>query len=143
MADTDTDIGTDHPVRMPIAAYVRVFTGEGGHSYFEDVRPDGQARGTSESDLRAVFSRALAVDTAVFRHVLEETDGSSRHNAPRRQFIVMLRGECEVETSLGETRCFGPGDVILADDLGGYGHVTRRVGGEERLTMVITLDEDC
>lgn len=137
-----TDTGPDHPVRMPIAAYVRIFTGEDGHSYFEDVRPEGHAGGTGESDLRAVFSRAQAVDTAVFRHVLDEADDSSRHNAPRSQFIVMLRGECEVETSRGETRRLGPGDVILADDLDGHGHVTRRVGDEERLTMVITLDGD-
>lgn len=126
---------------MPVVAYVRVFTGDDGHSYFEDVKPSGLTRGTPESDLRAIFGDVLAVDTAVFRYVVREADHQHRHNAPRPQFIIVLKGLCEVETSLGDTRRFGPGDVLLAEDVDGLGHSTRRIGDEERLTMVVTLDE--
>jgi quercetin dioxygenase-like cupin family protein len=125
--------------QMPVVAYVRIYTGSDGHSYFEDVKPHGETRGTPESDLQATFGELLSVDTAIFRHVVREADDRKRHNAPRPQFIIVLKGECEVETSLGDTRRFGPGDILLAEDVAGLGHVTRRIGDQERLTMVVTL----
>ncbi|MFJ4172053.1 hypothetical protein ACIPY3_21295 [Paenarthrobacter sp. NPDC089714] len=123
---------------MPVA-YIRIYTGSDGHSYFEDVRVDGEVRGTPESNLRAIYGDLMAVDTAVFRHVVEEADDRTRHNAPRPQFVIILAGECEVETSLGDTRRMVPGDILLAEDVSGYGHTTRRIGHEDRLTMIITF----
>jgi len=35
----------------------------------------------------------------------------------------------EIGIGDGTTRRFGPGDVVLADDLTGRGHTTRSVGG--------------
>ncbi|UTM38036.1 hypothetical protein MX572_04360 [Rhodococcus pyridinivorans] len=128
----------DNLVELPVA-YTRIYTGADGHSYFEDVKPRGETRGTPESDLQAIFGESLSVDTAVFRHVVKEADDRKRHNAPRPQFIIVLKGECEVESSLGDTRRFGPGDILLAEDVTGQGHVTRRIGKRERLTMVVTL----
>jgi hypothetical protein len=130
------------PAQMPVVAYTRIYTGYDAHSYFDDVKPLGETRGTPESDLRAIFGDLLSVDTAIFRHVVQEADDSTPHNAPRRQFIIVLKGLCEVETSLGETRRFGPGDILLAEDIEGRGHVTRRLGDEERLTLVVTLADD-
>jgi hypothetical protein len=37
-------------------------------------------------------------------------------------------GPMEIGIGDGTTRCFGPGDVVLADDLTGHGHTTRSVG---------------
>ncbi|GGN20400.1 hypothetical protein [Streptomyces fuscichromogenes] len=138
---TTTNITGHVSARMPVA-YIRIYTGHDGHSYFEDVRPDGEMRGTPESDLHAIFGELLQVDTAVFRHVVREADDSRRHNAPRPQFIIVLKGECEVESSLGDTRRMGPGHILLAEDVAGFGHVTRRIGDQERLTMVVTLRTD-
>ena len=59
------------------------------------------------------------------------------HNAPRRQFIVHLEGAVEVEASDGERRRFGPGDVVLVEDLEGRGHVTRWVGEGPRRTLFL------
>ncbi len=50
-----------------------------------------------------------------------------------RQLVVVLSGEMEVETSDGEKRRFGRGDMLLADDTSGSGHITRA------LTEVINL----
>jgi len=50
------------------------------------------------------------------------------HNAPRRQWVVMLRGIIEVEVTDGSRRTFGPGDLIRAEDTDGTGHVTTLVG---------------
>src|SRR6516225_12451702 len=45
------------------------------------------------------------------------------HNAPRRQFLVVLQGELEIVTTLGDSQRLGPGDVLLADDGGSKGHI--------------------
>ena len=57
------------------------------------------------------------------------------HEAPRRQFIVVLGGVLEIETSLGRSERLAAGDVLLADDVGTKGHHSRDVG-EVPLTMM-------
>ena len=51
------------------------------------------------------------------------------HTAPRRQIVTILTGTVEVTTTDNVTRRFGPGQVFLADDMGGKGHLTRTVDG--------------
>jgi hypothetical protein len=48
-----------------------------------------------------------------------------QHTAPRRQLVITLSGEVEIETSDGNTRRFRQGDVLLADDTTGVGHISR------------------
>jgi hypothetical protein len=40
----------------------------------------------------------------------------------------ILAGQMEIGIDDGTTRRFGPGDVVLADDLTGQGHTTRSLG---------------
>jgi hypothetical protein len=46
------------------------------------------------------------------------------HEAPRRQFLVVLGGELEIVTTLGQQQRLQPGDVLLADDVGSKGRAT-------------------
>lgn len=63
------------------------------------------------------------------------------HNAPHRLYVVVLKGRFEVEVENGgKTKSFGPGDVLLAEDLTGKGHLTRAVG-EDCVWMFVELDE--
>jgi hypothetical protein len=56
--------------------------------------------------------------------------------------MAFLKGEYEVEVSGGEKRIFGPGDLLLAEDLTGKGHYTKLIGtGEDNLILVTQLDE--
>jgi uncharacterized cupin superfamily protein len=50
------------------------------------------------------------------------------HPAPRRQWLVMLRGALRVAVTDGTSREFGPGDLLLLDDTSGTGHVQTTVG---------------
>jgi hypothetical protein len=45
----------------------------------------------------------------------------------------------EIETGDGTIRRFGAGDVMLADDTIGRGHITRVVGGQPRHYLFIPL----
>jgi quercetin dioxygenase-like cupin family protein len=49
------------------------------------------------------------------------------HNAPQPYACVLLSGELEVVASDGEARRFGPGDLLLCNDLEGKGHTTRAI----------------
>jgi quercetin dioxygenase-like cupin family protein len=61
------------------------------------------------------------------------------HCAPRRQYTITLSGEAEIEVGDGTVRRIGPGDVVLAEDLTGQGHITRVVGHQPRLSVVVPL----
>ena len=65
----------------------------------------------------------------------------SWHCAPRRQYSITLAGTAEVEVGDGTVVRVGPGDVLLAEDLTGQGHVTRVVGTEPRFYAVVPLAE--
>jgi hypothetical protein len=64
------------------------------------------------------------------------------HPAPRRQFVGVLRGAMEIETSLGEQQVFHPGDFMIADDVVSNGHHTRDVGEVPLGMMTIGLPDD-
>lgn len=118
--------------------YTRVYADENGESCFEDVEPRTERRQVAESDLVAEISETFAVREVFFREPVVEASPVP-HNAPYPLFIVMLRGTCSIEISSGETREFGPGDVVLVEDTTGKGHTTRRVGDEPRLTLMAPL----
>ena len=107
----------------------RFYTGEDNRSHFEDLDiPLSEVRGR-------LMSETLGVTGLIFR----ESSGDLNidlHVAPRRQLILCLAGEVEIELGNGEVRRFVPGDVYLADDLTGEGHIHREVGGPLRHAWV-------
>jgi hypothetical protein len=61
------------------------------------------------------------------------------HTASRRQYVITLSGHAELVLSGGETLQVGPGSIELAEDLTGKGHITRTVGTEDRIAIVIPV----
>ena len=61
------------------------------------------------------------------------------HPAPKRQYVITLSGEVEIETGDGMVKRFGPGDIMLADDTSGRGHITRVIGNKPRTYVMIPL----
>ena len=54
---------------------------------------------------------------------------------------MTLTGEVEIGLGDGTTHRFGPGHVLLAEDLTGRGHTTRVVGGQTCMTATIHLED--
>lgn len=112
----------------------RIFTGEDGESHFEDLevpmteRPYGFL-----TDWLPVQQMAYRVN-----HPGQDLDF---HVAPRRQLVINLFGAVEIETGHGEVRRLGAGDILLADDLTGRGHISRDVEGPRR-NLFVPLPED-
>jgi quercetin dioxygenase-like cupin family protein len=111
---------------------VRLFTGADNESHFEEIEVELNFQGRMErSNLEPahgiMFRRAPANHLSDF------------HTAPRRQYVITLAGQVEIETGNGAIRRFGPGDVMLAEDTTGRGHITRVVGGQPRHYVFIPL----
>ena len=61
------------------------------------------------------------------------------HTAPRKQYIVTLSGRGEIELSDGKRISLGPGHILLVEDLTGKGHISRGVGTEDRVSLLIPI----
>ena len=109
--------------------FVRIYTGDDGQTHFEDL------------DLPAdrVLHSGMQVTPGVNFRRAQPGYFSDWHNAPRRQYVITLSGEMEIGVGSGIKRRFGPGDVLLADDLTGQGHTTAVVGDQPRVSVTIPL----
>ncbi|MFC1918505.1 hypothetical protein ACFLWW_00820 [Chloroflexota bacterium] len=113
---------------------VRLYTGPDGESHFEDVDIPVSDRGGV-----ALKSETIKATGIIFRES-RSRDKYDWHNAPQRQFIVTLTGHVEIEISDGTKRQFGPGDIMLAEDTTGRGHLTRVLHNKPRTSIFVTLD---
>ena len=111
----------------------RLYTGPDGLTKVEDfevpLKPQG--RGTE-------LSATVGVTSLQFRRTNQDYN-LDWHTAPRRQYVVTLSGESEVELEGGRKLRLGPGHILLAEDTTGKGHISRAVDGQERLSLFITL----
>jgi len=113
---------------------VRVYTGDDGESHFEDLSLDLVAEG-----LVGALSPLEPATGIRFRETGPDYD-YDWHNAPRRQYVINLRGGVEIEVGDGSRRRLGPGDVLLAEDVTGRGHKSRAIGTGSRRSIFVTLD---
>ena len=111
----------------------RVYSDSHGDSRLEDIQIPLKDHG-SIGRLSAKFP----ADGVLFREV-EPSYDYDFHTAPQRQFIILLDGEIEIETSLGEKRVFGAGDILLMEDVQGKGHRTRNLQAINRRSVFIPL----
>lgn len=63
------------------------------------------------------------------------------HTAPRPQYVLHLLGTGEYETADGAKRQLGPGDILVAGDLTGHGHIARGLGQGQRFILAVPLAE--
>ncbi|MDQ3277460.1 MAG: hypothetical protein M3Q06_03985 [Bacteroidota bacterium] len=111
----------------------RVYSDSNGESHFEDIEITLKDAGNIGR-----LSNVLPATGVVFREVAPTYDYPF-HTAPQKQYIILLDGEIEIETSLGEKRTFGAGDVLLMEDTSGKGHKTRNRQPIPRKSVFITL----
>jgi hypothetical protein len=64
------------------------------------------------------------------------------HAAPKRRFLVMMRGEHEITTTDGQSVCLVPGDCIFVDDVGSKGHYSKDTGAEPMAMAAVDVPDD-
>ena len=118
-------------------AFARVYTGADGKSQLVEMEPTF----VSFVDTEGAHGEGTPMEAATGITIRRNPPGYflDWHNAPRRQYTITIAGEVEIGTSDGSVRRFGPGSVLLAEDLTGQGHTTRVVGTETRYTIIVPL----
>ena len=111
----------------------RIYSDENGDSRFEDIFILMNDAG----DIGAL-SETQPVKGIIFREV-EPSYDYNFHNAPQKQYIILLDGGIEIETSLGEIRRLDGGEILLVEDTTGKGHRTRNLKPEKRRSVFVTL----
>jgi quercetin dioxygenase-like cupin family protein len=118
---------------MAVFEYTRLFADEQGESRFEEIKIN-----LTESGPIGYLSETYQVKELQFR-VNDAGYDWDFHNAPGRQFIILLDGEIEITSSLGDSRTFRGGDVILVEDTVGKGHKTRNTIKQIRKSIIIRI----
>ena len=98
---------------------VRIYTGDDGQSHFEDL-------GLPEGEAERIATKPG--EDLVFRR-FEQDSFSDWHHPARRQYLFVIEGRMEVSVGDGSSRQFQAGDVLLAEDMTGQGHVTKAIDG--------------
>lgn len=120
---------------------VRLYAGPDGKSHFEDVAVPMSRVGADNPAVEILESKLIETRGAVISRIVHHDQSGRLHNVPRRQLVVHLAGQTEIEASGGETRRFNRGTVLLAEDTTGAGHITRGVGDEPRVAIFIHLKD--
>lgn len=107
---------------------VRVYSGNDGESHFEDLTVEQFA-----AIVNNLGEGPINVNSR------PSPSFSDYHTAPRRQYVVNLAGVAEFETADGTKRRLHPGDVLVAEDLTGHGHIARGIGDEPRVSLAVPL----
>ena len=64
------------------------------------------------------------------------------HAAPRRQYVITIKGKLKFGVTNGETFIIEPGIILIANDTAGIGHTWEIVDGDEWERIYIPLEED-
>ena len=118
--------------------YLRMFADEQGESHFENAELSSNDLPFIPEAPSVYVSPGQPVENLVFMRVPTgwSDDG---HTAPRKQWVMVLKGEIEFETSDGDIRKLVPGMVVLAEDTKGKGHKARSIGDEDTLLGVVQV----
>ncbi len=113
----------------------KIYSDEQGDSHFEEI----EIPLTDKGEI-GFLSEKRAVTGLQFRKVSADYDYDF-HCAPQKQYIVLLDGGVEIETSLGEIRKFPTGNILLVEDVAGKGHKTKNLEKKERTSLFIETAE--
>lgn len=130
---TDHDVGVAQQRTRIVVT--RIFTGPDGQTHAEEIElklaPGGGSTELSE----------MAKATGVQFRRQAPNYFEDWHTAPRRQYVITLSGQGEIEIGGGQRIPLGPGHILLVEDLTGKGHISRGVGTEDRISILIPLAE--
>lgn len=114
--------------RKPIMM-TRIYTGPDGLSHAQQVEMKFANGGATE----------MVKATGVEFSRRPPAPASDWHVGPRRQFVITLSGQAELEVGGGQKVPVGPGQIDLIEDTTGKGHITHNLGPDDRIVVTIPL----
>ena len=113
----------------------RLYTGPDNLSHLGQTQVNMAASGAG-----AMTSETITVSGAQFVR-FSAGHAQDWHNPSHRQYAVILSGKMEVEVSGGQKMLMEPGRAILAEDMAGKGHITRAVGNEDLVFLLVQFPD--
>lgn len=109
----------------------RIWVDESGETHYQDIEIS-----LTPSGPLGRMSAPLSVTSMILR---ENDPGYDYdwHVAPQKQYIIMLSGLVEIQVSDGESRTFGPGDIVQMEDITGKGHKSWSPDGNSRRSLFL------
>ena len=124
--------------KLTQVTYYRVFTDAGGESHVETITVEQSL--AQAAPPAAPFYVSSDSPAKKYRfYTFEPGWVGELHPAPTRQFLSLMSGEVEMETTDGTVTRLGPGDLVLLEDTTGRGHVTRNIGRGYAMFFVIPV----
>jgi hypothetical protein len=118
-----------------VLKYTRLGVDRSGESYFKDeiidlnVWPSGLA----------MVSLEEPSDSVRFFKAKPGWQMLELHYAPKRQYLLILQGVLEIQTSTGHQREFQQGSILLVEDTYGKGHRTRNAAKKDLILVWVGL----
>ncbi|MGW8138532.1 AraC family ligand binding domain-containing protein (plasmid) [Sphingomonas zeae] len=103
---------------------IRIWTNDTGNSSFEEG-----SLSLGHGKPGDLIGATIAASSVSFRET-QPDQALEWHDAPTYQLVLTLGGTLEFKTRDGGTFVIRPGDVLLAEDTKGTGHVWRIIGEE-------------
>ncbi len=129
-----------HSPNLAQVTYHRVFADAQGGSHLDTVTVE--QRLATAAPPAAPFYVSADGPASMYRFYSFEPGWIGElHPAPTRQFLALMSGAVEVETTDGTIRRLGPGDLVLLEDTSGRGHVTRNIGDGYATFLVVPVPE--
>jgi hypothetical protein len=114
-------------------AIIRLYTGKDGQSHCEDMQVRFEPRNDRSETAELIPGSGIIVRR------FEPTRTNPWHRAPGYYAVFTLSGAVDIEIGDGTVRRLGPGDILIAEDLDGQGHITREVGPTPRVSIFVPL----
>ena len=114
--------------------YTRIYSDKDGNSHFEDVEIPSANKLPGQPGFETIPT------TRMFFREMTKSREEGFHTPSNKQFLITVGGEVDIVASDGTTRRFGQGDIFLADDLTGKGHVTKVVDGKMWSVVFVRLE---
>lgn len=122
--------------RSPLVV-THIFTGPDGQSHAEQIE---MAMSPAAPPTAGSIDASAVVGVRELRVLRTSPDYLSDFSPGRnRQYVVMVSGRREIEVADGKKVQLGPGTVLLVEDVTGKGHLTRGVGSEDAVSIIVPL----
>jgi hypothetical protein len=118
--------------------YVRIFVDDTGVSHFADCTLPLGTRDFAPATTPLEVSEFMSAEGFAMLRFAADWSGPW-HPSPYRQWFFLLSGSLTVTVGDGTEQAFLAGDVILIDDVGTRGHLTRVNGGQQAVAVGVRV----
>lgn len=98
--------------------------------------------GTSRFEKGTIPTLQSMNTSAFWISTITEEWEKNTHPAPRRQYVVTLKGNILFKVSDGSTFLIEPGVILIAEDTDGVGHSWEIIEGDQWERLYIPIEEE-